>query len=110
MSSPTPLAVSVPSYDPILARIVSETESSHSPLAVRFERKAFNNITNRGEITPVLSRIMTYNHCSQDTARMIYSTSWGMYQEMGFNIYNATFGFTGPIVSFANDVDAQGDM
>lgn len=110
MSSPTPLAIPVPSIDSRLAAIIRLTESSQNPFAIRFERKTFNNITNRGDINPTLARIMQFNHCSADTARAIYSMSWGAYQEMGFNIYNAKFGYTGPIITFANDLDAQTDM
>jgi hypothetical protein len=110
MSTAPSLACPVPTYDPILAKIVAETESAQNAFAVRFERKTFNNVTNQGTITPVISRIMSANKCNADTARAIYSMSWGAFQEMGFNIYNSKFGYSGPIATFCNDTDAQHDL
>lgn len=110
MSSSPALAIPVPTVDAALASIISRVESADNIFEVRFERKVFNNITNQGTVTPVLARIMTINKCSADTARAIYSMSWGRFQEMGFNIYNSRFGYTGPIATFANDPDAQHDL
>jgi hypothetical protein len=104
------LATTVPTYDSQLCAIIRRDESNDNPFALRFERKVFNNVTNDGKITPVLARIMEIHHCSGDTARMIYSTSWGAFQIMGFNLYNSRFGYTGTIASFLNDTDAQGDL
>lgn len=71
---------------PDLRAIARWCESNGDYSAMRFERKTFNTITDQGT-TPVLLAIQKANKCSMDTARMIYSTSWGAYQIMGFNLY-----------------------
>lgn len=110
MQTTPELAIPVPSHDAKLCAIIRRDESNDNPFAMRFERRTFNNVTNDGRITPVLARIMTIHHCSQDTARVIYSTSWGAFQLMGFNLYNSKFGYSGTVASFLNDTDAQEDM
>jgi hypothetical protein len=80
-------AMIVPDTAEPLCRLIKAIESSNNFCAMRFERKVFNRITDKG-FTPVIGSIQKFNHCSSDTARMIYSTSWGAYQMMGFNLYD----------------------
>lgn len=80
-------AITVPDSFESLCRLIKTIESSNNFGAMRFERKVFNRITDNG-FTPVLGNIQRFNSCSSDTARMIYSVSWGAYQMMGFNIYD----------------------
>lgn len=80
-------AIIVPSSVETLCSLIKSIESGGDMGAIRFERKVFNRITDKGT-TPVLMAIQKANKCSSDTARLIYSTSWGGYQVMGFNLYD----------------------
>lgn len=89
-----------------IAPIIRDVESVNQYGALRFERKVFNRITDQGT-TPIIMTIAKCNQCSTDTARMIYSTSWGAYQIMGFNIYDRSIGFTGRVSDFLFEHDVQ---
>lgn len=91
---------------PTLAQVVSEVESGGNQFAVRFERGIFNRITNQGS-SPCVDRIIRIHRCSEDTARVIYSTSYGLYQIMGFNLYGK-LSCTAPYMwGFLNDTVLQ---
>jgi hypothetical protein len=92
--------------DPELAAIQRLVESSNNYHATRFERSVFNRITNVGT-TPTLLQIQRCNQCTTDTARQIYSTSYGAYQIMGFNLYDPAIGWAGTIQNYLNDSVAQ---
>lgn len=49
------------------------------------------------------------NKCSNDTARMICATSWGLYQILGVNIYNriGNWHYGGIITKFVHNVILQ---
>lgn len=93
---------------PTLAQVVSEVESGGNQFAVRFERGIFNRITNQGT-SPCVDRIIRIHHCSDDTARVIYSTSYGLYQIMGFNLYSK-LSCTRSYIGFLNDTVLQLQM
>lgn len=101
------LASSMP-ISPELRAIARWCESDGNYRALRFERKTFNSITDRGT-TPVLIAIARINKCSIDTARVIYSTSFGAYQIMGFNLYNG-LGLTVDISTYLWDEKTQDNM
>lgn len=86
---------------PTLDQVVSAVESGGNQFAVRFERGIFNRITNQGT-SPCVDRIIKIHHCSDDTARSIYATSYGLYQIMGFNLYSK-LSCTVPYMDFLND-------
>lgn len=92
--------------DPQLASIQRLVESSNNPHATRFERGVFNRITNEGT-NPTLLKIQRCNNCTLDTARQIYSTSYGYYQLMGFNLYDPSIGWEGTVQNYMNDSVAQ---
>lgn len=73
--------------DDRLRRIIRSIESSDNNHAMRFERKVFNRVTNAPN-SLIESAIVKANSCTYDTARVIYSMSWGAYQIMGFNLYS----------------------
>lgn len=98
------LANPVP-VSPDLRAMARWCESDGNYRAIRFERKTFNNITDRGN-TPVLLAIARINKCSLDTARIIYASSWGAYQIMGFNLYDK-LGLLTDIASYLWDTNAQ---
>ena len=67
-----------------LIDVIAELESSNNQYALRFESELML-ITYNSEI---LNTIIKYNQCDEITAKMIYNTSWGLYQIMGFNLYS----------------------
>ena len=69
-----------------IAKIIAEVESNSFQYAIRFEPHIYIFLKNRKN-PQILKKIVELNKCSYETAKMIYSSSWGMYQIMGFNIY-----------------------
>lgn len=101
------VANSVPSVDATLEKLISVVESNGNYSATRFERKVFNRITDKGS-TPILLVIQRIHKCSMDTARSIYSTSYGAFQIMGFNIYE--LGYTKSVFDYINSPADQSKM
>lgn len=89
------------STDTIIARI--ESRGNYS--AIRFERRVFNAITNAGG-NKITDRIRSIHSCSQDTAKVLYSMSFGAYQIMGFNIWGI-LEYSHKYIDFINDKSAQ---
>lgn len=96
----------MPANDPALADLIARIESSRNSHAIRFERKTFARITNQG-YTPVLSTIQAIHHCSSDTARVLYSMSFGFYQIMGFNLWGRALQYDKDAFSF---IDSPADQ
>lgn len=100
-------ASSVPiNADPKILLLLRNTESDNNKWAVRFERKVFNRITNQQFLGQELRNIISAHHCSADTARVIYSTSFGATQIMGFNLYGF-IGYKGTIGEYLADDSMQ---
>lgn len=92
--------------DPVLISVIEQTESARRTNAVRFEPLTYQHI---GTLySRSLHNCVVANRCSEDTAKMICSTSWGAFQLMGFNIYadNAPC-LDMSIVTFANNFACQ---
>jgi hypothetical protein len=75
-----------------IGELISWIESRNDSGAIRFEPGTYNKFAGDISKAPkaardILERIRIINACSLHTAAMIYSTSWGMFQSMGFNIY-----------------------
>lgn len=76
-----------------LADIIKHIESSGDPNAMRFEPGCYSALQEgNGHLyalqpDQILTTIGRVNHCSPATAEMIFSTSWGLYQDMGFELY-----------------------
>ena len=69
----------------ILSHLIGLVESGLSPHAIRFEEHLYKKYKER---KVKVSVIATFNgFCSIDTAYMIASTSWGIYQILGWNLY-----------------------
>jgi hypothetical protein len=88
-----------------LARVIAQVESSTRPSAIRFEEAMFD----RGVFQiPIFNAITTANQCSKQTSQMIYCTSWGLFQIMGFNLYSPTgIGLALPIQQYWWDAEMQ---
>lgn len=73
-----------------LSDVIAWIESRGNPHALRFEPGVYARLTN-GAMTPahaeIVKRIVSIHNCSIPTAQVIYSTSFGLYQLMGFNLY-----------------------
>lgn len=94
-----------------LSEVVAWIESRGALSAIRFEPTVYNKFTTGAELpkeaSAILRRIQAANKCSIHTAAMIYSTSWGKFQLMGFNVY-ADADFSMPIGEFLASQTAQG--
>ena len=90
-----------------LATIIARVESTNNPNALRFEWLTYSGkmIQNNASIA-ILKTIARIHDCSSDTAKMIYSTSWGFFQIMGFDLYGE-LGYQQPVASYFEDHDAQ---
>lgn len=93
-----------------LADIVSFIESRGRLSAIRFEPTVYNKFVDPKNVPKaaalIVARIVKANNCSNSTAAMIYSSSFGKYQVMGFNIY-ADDDFTMPVGEFLGCQSAQ---
>lgn len=75
-----------------IAELISWIESRNNIGAMRFEPATYNKFAGdiaklNKTVREILARIQIVNRCSVHTAAMIYSTSWGAFQMMGFNVY-----------------------
>jgi hypothetical protein len=98
-------AKTVPTDVVSTADIIAAIESSNNNQAIRFERRVFNAVTNAGGCD-ICNRIQRIHHCSAETAKMIYSTSFGLYQIMGFNLWGH-LGYNDTFISFLLSRDNQ---
>jgi len=87
-----------------LAAVVAQVESGGDLHAIRFEPAVYQR-TSHGPLATLIN-IKTMNRCSDGTAAMIYSTSWGRFQVMGFNLYGP-LGLMRGVVDYLNDADLQ---
>lgn len=98
----------MPSVDVSTGAIISRIESRGQYYAMRFERRVFNAITNAGG-NAITEKIRTLHSCSQDTAKVIYSSSFGAYQIMGFNLYGM-LEYQGKFIDFMLNKQVQNDL
>jgi hypothetical protein len=71
----------------ILKEVIAYVESNNNPFVLRFEESYFIKAEKRGN-EKILSLIQAYNRCSKDTAKVIFATSFGLYQILGVNLYS----------------------
>lgn len=91
--------------DPKLSYIISQVESSGFSGALRFEPKVYETVKGRGANAHFVPEIASLNHCTVETAEVIYSTSFGLYQIMGYNLYR--LGLHRPVSEFQNGVQSR---
>ena len=88
-----------------LSDVVAQVESGRRVEAVRFEKGDYLGFGCRQD---VLRKIIARNpSCSPETAGMIYWTSWGLFQLMGFNLYGSFIDFSNPLLEFWRDPEQQ---
>jgi hypothetical protein len=91
-----------------IADVIAWVESKADRQAFRFEPGTFATTANpRPAQIEILNRISKIHMCSAATARVIYSSSFGLYQIMGFNIYADNTGVNGTVFDFVADPIAQ---
>lgn len=85
------------------AGLIAAIESGGNSHAMRFEP----GIYVRAMGTFILQRIGAANKCDNETSRVIYSMSFGLYQIMGFNLYDTDQPLVSDVVTFCNDTAYQ---
>lgn len=86
------------------AALIASIESNGNPHAMRFEPRVYRPVL----ASWVVASIAAMNGCDNQTARVIYATSFGLYQIMGFNLYSVCDCKT-DVFAFVDDADAQTD-
>jgi len=87
--------------------VIKTIESSGNQYAFRFEEKLyFHHKAMRSKLSKVIKRVKVLNNCSIDTALMILSTSWGIFQILGINIY-ALCGYDKSIIAYLMSPEEQ---
>lgn len=102
VAAPAPRVLVV---DPKLSYIISLVESSGFSGAMRFEPKVYETVKGHEVDGYFIPDIMRINRCTAETAEVIYSTSYGLYQLMGYNLYR--LGLHRPISEFLNGVQSR---
>jgi hypothetical protein len=89
--------------------IISWVETKHNSMAVRFEPSTYNKLsaTRTDSQKAIIANIVKYCACSWGTALMIYSSSWGETQIMGFNLYGPDINYTDSVIKFCVDLPMQ---
>jgi len=102
---------SVPPFsNPQLAQIIARVESTDNISAYRFEPGIFAGDSVRNRNADIIERITRLNDCDIDSARVIFSSSYGLYQIMGFNIYASARADIGSVLDFWEDSALQGKL
>jgi len=72
-----------------IADVIAWVESKGDGMAYRFEplQYAKTQVPGNSAMTQIVSQIQKIHNCSLQSARVIYSSSFGRYQIMGFNLY-----------------------
>jgi len=86
-----------------LQAVIERIESAGNPCALRFEPTVYG-----ADAAPaVATRIATLHEASYETGRVIASTSWGLFQIMGFNLWGNLHPYAGTCFAFCADPIAQ---
>jgi hypothetical protein len=91
----------------MIIEIIKAVESSNNQFAFRFEEALyFQHRLMKSNLGKILKRVRMLNQCSNDTALMIVSTSWGFFQLLGIDIYGMC-GYDKNIMDFLHNKDDQ---
>ncbi len=89
--------------------LIAWIETKNNPEGIRFEPATYLRLTT-GVMTPmhtvICQKIMDIHQCSLHTAQIIFCSSFGAIQLMGFNLYG-TCHYDRSIVHFMTNVDDQ---
>lgn len=93
---------------PKLSDVIASIESSGIKYAMRFEPALYERIGNQNcAVNFGLTNIALYNRCTLETAKIISCTSWGLFQIMGFNLYNSPISLKSPIGEYVENEGMQ---
>ncbi|MGC9001298.1 hypothetical protein [Caldisericum sp.] len=67
--------------------VIAYVESNNNQFAIRYEESYFIKAEKKGN-EKILNLIQAFNRCSKDTAKIIFATSFGLYQILGVNLYS----------------------
>jgi hypothetical protein len=89
--------------------VIAWIETKGNCKLMRFEPTVYANISNARSAVQqeIIARIQSVNLCSWGTALMIYSTSFGSTQIMGFNLYADQMQFYEDIATYLSDINFQ---
>ena len=97
-------------FELTMAAVISQNESSGYLACAKFERATFERMCAGGlGWTDAAQRAIAKLHnCDITTARALACTSWGLYQIMGFNLWDASVcDWTLDLGTFLRDAGAQ---
>jgi N-acetylmuramidase len=90
------------------ADVIAWVESKGDQHAFRFEPGVYAGLaTTNGTESAILNVIASIHNCSASTARVLYSSSFGLYQIMGFNLYGGKNPIKTTVFEYMNDAVAQ---
>lgn len=92
-----------------LFELIAQVETTSHYRPMRFEPQQYARIvlTRTEAQKAIIAKIQAANACSWYTALMIYCTSWGAVQVMGFNLYGPVCDYAGSVVDYLCDEAAQ---
>lgn len=91
-----------------LETVLATVESDTRQLAIRFEDALFMRPDRHNKFT--IQRIKAIHKISTATATMLYCTSFGLYQLMGFNLWGESLNYKGTFADFLNTTADQDAM
>jgi hypothetical protein len=86
-----------------LATLIGYIESSGNMQAFRFEPATYAGNPQNS----IIQSIQSIHSCSLSSANVIYSSSWGAQQIMGFNLYGPGFDYDRTVFNFLYSQDDQ---
>jgi hypothetical protein len=88
--------------------IIAWVETKANSMALRFEPATYTKLlaSRTDSQQQIIANIQRANACSWNTALMIYSTSWGAVQLMGFNLYGPVCKYSRSVIEYC-DSDAD---
>jgi hypothetical protein len=93
--------------------VIAQIESGMKPHAMRFDRRLFNVLSQElhelGQARADARFARHCNSCDIDTALVICSTRYGLFQLSGSQIYGPDLRLDAPIASFLGNAELQGE-
>lgn len=99
----------VPAGPLALHDLIAWGETNANCKAFRFEPGVYGKISQARTDSQkeLIAKIQLRNRISWGSALMVYATSWGDVQLMGFNLYGPDVDYPGTVIDFLCDIDAQ---
>lgn len=86
-----------------LAGVIKSIESGGNPQAVRFEPGVYGWDLSPPNRAAIVERVRSIHDCSHGTAHALFSMSFGLFQLMGFNLYDPDQGlWSGTVFDYVN--------